>query len=148
LQPIGAFSRSLKLAIDFLARVTTGFCPAMASRSAVAKSITLAFSLPSPTPMLITTFISRGTWKGFVYSRSFMSAGITAVRKRSRIRGGTSPLTLARLTTAGSAGAACAPRARPPPPGALPPCAGFGPFGAFGDLSAFLSSAIAVTPCR
>src|SRR4030095_4574779 len=59
------------------------------------------------TPMLITTFISRGTWKGFVYSRSFMSAGITAVRKRSRIRGGTPPLTLARLAPHGRA------RARP-----------------------------------
>ncbi len=29
LQPIGTSSRSLKLAIDFLARVTTGFWPAI-----------------------------------------------------------------------------------------------------------------------
>src|SRR4026207_1013763 len=56
LQPMGEFSRSLKFAIDFLARVTTGFCPAMVWRSATAKSTTFAFSLPSPTPMLMTIF--------------------------------------------------------------------------------------------
>ena len=64
LQPIGTFSRSLKLAIDFLARVITGFWPEIACRSAVAKSSTFGFSLPSPTPMLITTLESRGTWNG------------------------------------------------------------------------------------
>ncbi len=66
LHPMGEFSRSLKLAMDFFARVTTGFWPAMAPRSAVAKSSTFGFSLPSPTPMLITIFSSRGTWNGFV----------------------------------------------------------------------------------
>jgi len=59
---MGACSRSLKFAMDFLARVMTGFCPAMAARSAVAKSRALALSLPSPTPMLITIFSRRGTW--------------------------------------------------------------------------------------
>ena len=61
---MGEFSRSLKLAMDFLARVMIGFWPEIACRSAVAKSSTFAFSLPSPTPMLITTFASRGTWNG------------------------------------------------------------------------------------
>src|SRR5882672_7862672 len=74
-------------------------------------------------------------------------AGTTAVRKRSRIRGGTVPLTLARLAGAagasvagaplpplGRAGAACPPRPAAPPP--LPPDA----------LSAFFGSAI--TPSR
>src|SRR5215470_831134 len=63
--------------------------------------------------------------------------GITAVRNRSRSRGGTSPVTRARV--AGAAGAAAAapplpgrPGARPPgwplppPCGALPPCGAFG----------------------
>src|SRR5213592_4975706 len=68
--PMGTPSRSLKFAIDFFARVTIGFCPVIDWRSAVAKSSTLAFSRPSPTPMLITTFSTRGTCHGFVYPRS------------------------------------------------------------------------------
>src|SRR5262245_10425051 len=89
----------------------------MAPRSAVAKSSTLAFSFPSPTPMLMTIFSSRGTWNGFEYPRSCMSAGITTVRNRSRSRGGNCPLTCARLAApAGSAAAAGCP---PLPPLAL-----------------------------
>src|SRR6185503_3514031 len=74
-------------------------------------------------------------------------AGTTAVRKRSRIRGGTVPLTLARFAggAAGSAaGAPLPPLGRawgcPPRPAAAPP-----PFPA-GPLSAFFGSAI--TPSR
>src|SRR5262249_59060921 len=62
--------------------------------------------------------------------------GITAVRNRSRSRGGTSPVTRARV--AGAAGAAAAPPLAgrpaprppgcplPPPWGALPPCGALG----------------------
>ena len=64
LAPMGTPSRSLKLAMDFLARVMTGFWPAMACRSAAAKSMTLALSRASPTPMLMTIFSRRGTSRG------------------------------------------------------------------------------------
>ena len=50
-----------QFAIDFFARVTMGFWPVMAWRSAVAKSSTFALSRPSPTPMLSTIFSMRGT---------------------------------------------------------------------------------------
>src|SRR5262245_22234463 len=70
-------------------------------------------------------------------------AGMTLARNRSRSRGGTSPVTRARVAGAATAGAAAAPPlpGRPPLPppwgpfppwGALPPC---GPFG-FGFSSA------------
>src|SRR5262245_38408279 len=144
LQPIGAFSRSLKFAIDFLARVTTGFWPVIACRSAVAKSRTLAFSFPSPTPMLITIFSSRGTWKGLLYPRSFMSAGTTTLRNRSRSRGGTCPDTAARL--AGAAGSAW-PACFPPPLGRAAACGPLPPAGAFCccGFAGFFSSAIALS---
>ena len=61
LQPIGMCSRSLKLAIDFLARVTTGFWPVMTARSFAAASIFLPSWMASPTPMLMTILSSRGT---------------------------------------------------------------------------------------
>ncbi len=88
---MGTPSRSLKFAIDFFARVTIGLCPVIDWRSAVAKSSTLAFSRPSPTPMLITTFSTRGTCHGFVYPRSFMSAGSIVCWNATLSRGGTSP---------------------------------------------------------
>ncbi len=56
------FSRSLKLAMALRDLVTTGFWPVMAVSSATAESITLAFWIASPRPMLSTTFSSRGTW--------------------------------------------------------------------------------------
>ena len=40
--PIGIPSRSLKAAIDFFARVTTGRCPVMRDRSPTAASMALA----------------------------------------------------------------------------------------------------------
>src|SRR5262249_29026746 len=64
--------------------------------------------------------------------------GITAVRNRSRSRGGTSPVTRARAAGAAGAGAAAAPplagRPAPPPPGwPLPPARGaLPPLGALG----------------
>ena len=59
--PIGMPSRSLKLEMAFFARVTTGFCPAMAVSSSTADSITFGFCTASPTPMLRTIFSRRGT---------------------------------------------------------------------------------------
>src|SRR3972149_3210123 len=88
--PMGTPSRSLKFAIDFFARGTIGFCPVIACRSAVAKSRTLAFSRPSPTPMLMTIFSSRGTWNGFVYPRAFMIAGSRVLWNDSFNRAGIS----------------------------------------------------------
>ena len=41
--PMGMPSRTLKAAMDFLARVTTAFWPAMAESSATASSISLLF---------------------------------------------------------------------------------------------------------
>ena len=64
--PIGMPSRSLKLAIAFLAFVTTGFCPAIAVSSSTAESITFGFWMASPRPMLRTIFSRRGTAIGFV----------------------------------------------------------------------------------
>src|SRR6266478_2741296 len=62
--------------------------------------------------------------------------GITAVRNRSRRRGGTSPVTRARVAGVAGAGAAAAPplacRGCLPPCGALPPWGVLPPCGAFG----------------
>ena len=65
MQPIAMPSRSLKPAIDFLARVTTGFWPAIKVMSPTAASTFLRSPVPSPTPMLRTTLVSRGTCIGF-----------------------------------------------------------------------------------
>ena len=59
--PIGMPARSLKAAIDFLARVTTGFWPEISVRSFTAASIALAFWIASPRPMLITILTNFGT---------------------------------------------------------------------------------------
>ena len=61
LVPMALPSRSLKLAIDFLALVITGFWPAMVVRSLTAPSRSDGWPTASPTPMLITIFSSRGT---------------------------------------------------------------------------------------
>ena len=65
LTPIGMSSRSLKVAIDCLARITTGCWPVIAVRSPTAASIFLASCTASPTPMLTTILSSRGTCIGF-----------------------------------------------------------------------------------
>jgi hypothetical protein len=54
-------SRSLKPAIDFLPRVTSGFCPAMIVRSLTAFSSSDGWPTARPTPMLMTIFSRRGT---------------------------------------------------------------------------------------
>jgi len=61
MQPMGTPARSLKLAMDFLARRIAGFWPVMISRSATAASSSLMLCSASPTPMLTTTFCIRGT---------------------------------------------------------------------------------------
>src|SRR5215510_13411345 len=129
LAPIGTPSRSLKFAIDFLARVTTGFWPEISCRSAVAKSITLAFSRPSPTPMLMTTFSSRGTWNGLVYPRSFITAWTIVLVYISLSRGFVSPVPFGRPLATGAVVVA----GPPPLRGCCgwPFCAGRGAAGAF-----------------
>ena len=52
--------RTLKLAMDFLALVTSGFWPEMVASSVTASSRALELSLQSPRPMLMTIFSSRG----------------------------------------------------------------------------------------
>ena len=61
LQPMGMPSRILKPAIEFLARVITGRCPAIVASSSTASSSAFELSLASPTPMLSVIFWSRGT---------------------------------------------------------------------------------------
>ena len=61
LAPIGMFSRSLKAAIDLRARRIAGFCPVIRPSSSTAASSSLMFWVASPTPMLTTTLVSRGT---------------------------------------------------------------------------------------
>ena len=58
---MGMPSRSLKEAMDFLARVTTAFCPAMAVSSATASSISLLFWLAAPRPMFREIFSMPGS---------------------------------------------------------------------------------------
>jgi hypothetical protein len=70
--PIGMPSRTLKAAIDFFARVTTGFCPVICPSSFTAGSISFAFCVASPTPMFTTILFRRGTAIGFLSSSSFI----------------------------------------------------------------------------
>src|SRR5690242_8385407 len=81
--PICMPSRSLYVAMLFFARVTTGFCPVIATRSDTAPSIAFGFSIASPTPMLTTIFTSRGTSIGFFSSKRLRSAGTTCFSYRS-----------------------------------------------------------------
>ena len=85
--PIGMPSRTLKAAIDFLARVTTGFCPVIWPSSFTAGSRIFAFCVASPTPMFTTILCSRGTAIGFLRSSSFISAGAISFSNRERSRG-------------------------------------------------------------
>ncbi len=66
MQPMGMPSRSLKAAMDFLALVTTGFCPVMAASSAEAESSSLMFWMASPNPRLMMIFSSRGACMGLL----------------------------------------------------------------------------------
>src|SRR5689334_11949553 len=138
LAPIGTPSRSLKFAIDFLARVTIGFCPVIACKSAVAKSMIFALSRPSPTPMLITILSRRGTDHTFAYPRSFMSAGTTVALKWSLSRAATWPVPLGRpFATAGCVSGAFSRRGCPLACAGLPLCC-------CGRAAGFVASAFAM----
>jgi hypothetical protein len=50
--------------MDLRARVITAFCPAISPRSDAAALTFFESLMPSPTPMLSTTFSSRGTCIG------------------------------------------------------------------------------------
>src|SRR5262245_7734895 len=137
--PTGMPVRTLKAAIDFFAFVTTAFCPVMATMSAAAASSAFAFSLASPSPMLMTILSRRGAWCGFRYPRSCTRAGTMALRYRSRSRGGTSPVLRGLVGSAAGAAFAAAPPL-PPRGGApgLPPPVGLAP-GALAGAPAGLS---------
>jgi hypothetical protein len=51
---------SLNCAMDFFARVTSGFWPVMAVRSRTAPSMSFESFAASPTPMFTTTLTTRG----------------------------------------------------------------------------------------
>ncbi len=58
--------RTLNAAIDFFARRVTGFWPVMRASSSAPVSMSLAFDVASPSPMLTTTFSIRGTAMTFL----------------------------------------------------------------------------------
>ena len=62
--PMGMPARSLKFAIAFLERVTTGFCPVIAFSSSTAASMIFGFVTAAPRPMLMTIFSSAGPASG------------------------------------------------------------------------------------
>ncbi len=66
LHPIAWPSRTLNVAIDFLALVITAFCPAIRPRSLAAASTFLRSLTPSPIPILMTIFSITGTCEGFL----------------------------------------------------------------------------------
>ena len=61
MQPTGKPARTLKLAIEVRALVTTGFWPAIFAMSATAASSTFLSLVVSPTPMLSVILRRRGT---------------------------------------------------------------------------------------
>src|SRR5262245_58269312 len=93
-QPRGLPSRILKLAIDFLARVTAAFCPAMRVICSAALSRSLMFCSESPTPMFRTIMFSRGTAIGFLYPNLSIIRGTTSWSYRAFNRAGVAMLML------------------------------------------------------
>ncbi len=59
--PTGMPSRSLKLAIDFVARRTCARWPAIIVSCSIASSSSFASVFASPTPMLSVILVMRGT---------------------------------------------------------------------------------------
>src|SRR2546428_4552056 len=68
--PMGTPARSLKLAIDFFALVTTGFWPAIVASSSTALSSTFMLAIASPMPMFTTIFSTFGTAMTFLIPNS------------------------------------------------------------------------------
>ena len=81
--PMAMPSRTLNAAIDFLALVTTGFCPQISPRSRTSGSSILVFCVASPTPMFTTILCSRGTAIGLVAPSSLASAGAISLSNLS-----------------------------------------------------------------
>jgi hypothetical protein len=77
--PIGRFFRSLNCEIDFFDRVIDAFCPVILASSSAPVSTIFAFCVPSPRPMLTTTFMILGTAMTFAYPNSLRSAGTTSL---------------------------------------------------------------------
>src|SRR3569623_687098 len=86
--PIFWPARSLKIAIDFFAFVTTGFCPVMAVSSSTAVSSTLGCVTAAPRPMLMVTFLTRGTSITFARLNSCFSLPRISVSYSVRRRAG------------------------------------------------------------
>src|SRR5271168_5608348 len=80
MQPIAMPLRILKFAMDFFARVITGFCPVICPSSAAAVSSSFTFALASPIPMFTVTFCTRGTAIVFFKPKRFKSAGTASLR--------------------------------------------------------------------
>jgi hypothetical protein len=70
----------LKLAIAFLERVRTGLCPVMVASSSIDFSKSLISVIASPTPMLTTIFLSRGTCIELLYPISLTISGMISFR--------------------------------------------------------------------
>src|ERR1035437_6077563 len=77
-QPIGWFSRNLKLATAFLDLLMTGLRPVICDKSLAASS-SAPFSSDALTPMLTTIFSSFGTWWIFTKLCFAFKAGTTSV---------------------------------------------------------------------
>src|SRR5271169_2315229 len=95
-QPIGIPARSLNVAMDFFARVTTARWPAIFVSSSAAASASFAFVMASPIPMLRTTFSSLGTAIRFSIPNSFLRTGMTSFLYLSWRRAVLMPSSLAR----------------------------------------------------
>ncbi len=74
MQPIGTPSRSLKFAIAFFARVTTGFCPVIDVISATVVSTTLAFCVASPKPTFNVIFVQPRDLHGVLIAELLASS--------------------------------------------------------------------------
>ena len=70
LQPTCRPSRTLKVATDLLALLTSGFWPVILVRSPAASSMTFLSATASPTPMLTVILVMRGTCMLFLSPRS------------------------------------------------------------------------------
>ena len=85
--PTGIPSRSLKLAIDFVARRTCARWPEITVSSSIAASSAFASVFASPTPMFRVTFVTRGTSMTVEKPRSSWSCGRISASYRSFRRG-------------------------------------------------------------
>ena len=64
---------------DFFAFFRTGRCPVMSANSSTTESSSFGCLIASPSPTLITIFVSPGTWCTLVSPNCCMSFGATVV---------------------------------------------------------------------